>query len=68
MPTDSKIKPLPARPKKQGGPSLTFSDGLNFGCGFWVAGMLFSVVGAGAVVLALALLGMLGAGLSGLTP
>jgi len=59
-----KIKSLPARPPTtKKGPSLTFSDGLNFGCGFWVAGLLFSVVGAGAVGLVLALLGILGAGL-----
>lgn len=24
-------------------PSLTFSDGLNFGCGFFVAGFLFFI-------------------------
>lgn len=23
--------------------NLTFSDGLNFGCGFWVAGVAFSI-------------------------
>ena len=23
---------------------LTFNDGLNFGCGFWVAGFMFFVI------------------------
>jgi hypothetical protein len=46
--------------------SLTFSDGLNFGCGFWVAGFLFTVVAIPTAALILSLLiGFLG-GLAGL--
>lgn len=41
--------------------SLTFNDGLNFGCGFFVAGFMFFVcalpLGALATVTTLAVLG-----------
>lgn len=42
-------------PVKKSGPTLTFTDGLNFGCGFWVAGTVFF----GAAGFALFLLGVL---------
>lgn len=58
----SKIKPLAlAQPKP--GPSLTFSDGLNFGCGFWAAGALFSIFAVPAAVIAITMLGALLGGL-----
>ncbi len=38
------LKKLPKQKTATPGPSLTFSDGLNFGCGFFVAGFLFSVL------------------------
>lgn len=46
--------------------SLTFSDGLNFGCGFWVAGFLFTIIAlpVGALIIA-SIIGFLG-GLAGL--
>lgn len=55
-----KIKPLtPAKP----GSHLTFSDGLNFGCGFWVAGALFSLFAVPAAAVALSVLGAVLGGL-----
>lgn len=45
------IKPL----KK----SLTFTDGFNFGCGFWVAGFLFSLSLPVLVILTMILMRML---------
>jgi len=47
-------------------PKLSFSDGLNFGCGFWAAGFLFFVVAlpVGAVILTV-ILGALGNALGG---
>lgn len=48
---------------------LTFTDGLNFGCGFWVAGFMFFTValplGVFVVMLFLAVFGALFAGLAG---
>jgi len=35
------------KPQSQKGPRLTFSDGLNFGAGFWLAGLL--LFGAGGL-------------------
>jgi len=46
---------------------LTFSDGLNFGCGFWVAGFLFTVVAVPAISLLVGLMiTILGGTLAGL--
>ena len=61
------LKPLPSRPKPPAAPdganhptgkrppTLTFTDGLNFGCGFWIAGAVFF----GALSFGLLLLGIL---------
>lgn len=55
------IKPLKPKEPPAKPPSLTFSDGLNFGCGFWVAGFLFSIVATPVIVLILSILiGLLG--------
>jgi hypothetical protein len=51
--TKPELKPL--NPKPSSGPRLTFSDGLNFGCGFWVAGFLFFVVAVPVVSIGIAL-------------
>ncbi len=37
-------------------PTLTFTDGLNFGCGFWVAGILTAIVGGPVAALAFGIL------------
>lgn len=48
---------------------LTFNDGLNFGCGFWVAGFMFFIValplGVVTIITFLALFGTLLGGLAG---
>lgn len=59
MSEEPKLKPIPKRPAPiKRGPSLTFSDGLNFGCGFWVAGFLFFVIGVPVIVFLLAMIGV----------
>jgi hypothetical protein len=46
---------------------LTFSDGLNFGCGFFIAGFLFSIIMiAVSVILFAVLTAVLGAGFAGM--
>lgn len=46
---------------------LTFSDGLNFGCGFFTAGFLFSLVMIPLSMIIFALLtAVLGAGAAGI--
>ena len=47
--------PAPMRPAEKRPPTLTFTDGLNFGCGFWIAGAVFF----GALSFGLFLLGIL---------
>lgn len=58
---DQFVIPQPLIVKLPGSQTLTFSDGLNFGCGFWVAGFLFFVVavpvGGVALTMILAALG-----------
>jgi hypothetical protein len=44
------IPSAPASHPAKKPPTLTFTDGLNFGCGFWVAGFLFTVVAVPAAV------------------
>jgi hypothetical protein len=60
------VKPLSKSAPLLKPPSLTFSDGLNFGCGFWTAGFLFFVVAlpVGAVILTV-ILGALGNAIGG---
>jgi hypothetical protein len=53
------LKPLKPKPPQKSGPQLTFSDGLNFGCGFWVAGFLFSIVAVPVIAIILTVLGAL---------
>ncbi|GIK36586.1 MAG: hypothetical protein BroJett011_04190 [Chloroflexota bacterium] len=76
MTTSSPLKPLKSRsetasvpaspPARKPGPNLTFSDGLNFGCGFFVAGFLFSILIIPVSVFMISLLiGLLG-GMTGL--
>lgn len=56
------IKPL-AKPKEPRTP-LTFTEGFNFGLGFWVAGFLFLTVGVPILaVLAFIAVAFLGASL-----
>lgn len=58
--------PQPFIVKFPGKQTLTFSDGLNFGCGFFVAGLLFSLAMIPISFLLFSLLiGMVG-GLAGL--
>jgi hypothetical protein len=46
---------------------LTFSDGLNFGCGFFTAGFIFSIVIIPVAMLLFAILtAVLGAGAAGM--
>lgn len=46
---------------------LTFSDGLNFGCGFFTAGLLFSLVMIPLSMILFAILtALLGASVSGM--
>jgi hypothetical protein len=40
---DQLVIPQPLIIKSATNPTLTFNDGLNFGCGFFVAGLLFSL-------------------------
>jgi hypothetical protein len=54
------IKPL-AKPRETR-PPLTFTEGFNFGLGFWVAGFLFLTIGVPILtVLAFIALAMIGA-------
>jgi hypothetical protein len=46
--------------QKENKNNLTFSDGLNFGCGFWVAGVVFSI---GMTILLTILFAMFGSAL-----
>lgn len=52
----TELKPLKPKPAAKAGPTLTFSDGLNFGCGFFVAGALFSLFAVPATVFAITFL------------
>ena len=46
---------------------LTFSDGLNFGCGFFAAGFLFSIIIIPVTMVLVAILtAVLGAGFAGI--
>ena len=46
---------------------LTFSDGLNFGCGFFTAGFLFSIIMIPVSIILFAILtAVLGAGFAGM--
>lgn len=57
------IKPL-SKPVKETRKTLTFTEGFNFGLGFWVAGFLFLTVGVPILtVLAFLALAFLGASL-----
>jgi hypothetical protein len=54
-PLRPKTEPEPLRPNKVL-PNLTFSDGLNFGCGFWVAGFVLAIVAVPILAIIFALL------------
>lgn len=61
IPTPSFSLPMPLPVTLNG--KLGFNDGLNFGCGFWVAGFLFFAIalplGIMATLLSIALFGQL---------
>ena len=53
-------RPVPGKPGRIG---ASFTDGLNFGLGFWTAGFIFSfVIVPAAVCLVLIILSALGGG------